>query len=120
MLKAMVIGNLGGNPETRYSAQGTPIVSFSVASTEGSGDTKKVEWVRCSVFGRQGELCAQYLAKGRKVFVLGRLSTHTFEGQDGAPRFSVELNADTVQFIDSRQADAAPSESTGDDDAIPF
>lgn len=125
MLTAAVIGNLGSEPETKFTPSGAQVCSFSVASTTGTGEAKKTEWVRVSVWGKQAEMCQQYLAKGRKVYVSGRLNSRAYDGSDGQKRFSLDLNADSVQFIDSRPRDDAPAAGAKasdpeDFDSIPF
>src|SRR5689334_1141659 len=107
LCKATIIGNLGGDPEMRYTAAGRPFTTFSVACnrtyTTGEGDRKEqTEWFRVIAGGRLAEICSQYLSKGRQVYVEGRLSTRTFEGSDGKTRFSVEISASEVQMIGPR------------------
>ena len=106
MNKMTVIGNLGSDPEMRYTPNGQAVTSFSVATnykyTTPEGERRdETEWFRVSVFGRQAETCNQYLAKGRKVYVEGRLKSRTYETKDGQTRFSNEIFANDVRFIDS-------------------
>ena len=105
MNKMLVIGNLGRDPEMRYTPSGQAVTSFTIATnykyTTADGESKEeTEWFRVSVFGRQAESCNQYLAKGRKVFVEGRLRSRTYETRDGETRFSNEITASDVRFID--------------------
>ena len=109
MNKMMVIGNLGGDPEMRYTPGGQAVTSFSVATnykyTTADGEAhEETEWFRVSAWGRLAETCNQYLAKGRKVYVEGRLKSHSFEGRDGQTRFSNEISATDVRFIDASAA----------------
>ena len=106
MNKMMVIGNLGGDPEMRYTPSGQAVTSFRVATnykyTTADGESRdETEWFTVSVWGRQAETCNQYLAKGRKVFVEGRLKSRTYETRDGQTRFVNEINATDVRFIDT-------------------
>jgi single-strand DNA-binding protein len=105
MNKMMVIGNLGRDPEMRYTPSGQAVTNFTVATnykyTTADGESREeTEWFRVSVWGRQAETCNQYLAKGRKVFVEGRLRSRTYETRDGETRFSNEITASDVRFLD--------------------
>ena len=106
MNKMMVIGNLGGDPEMRYTPSGQAVTSFSVATnykyTTADGESRdETEWFRVSAWGRLAETCNQYLTKGRKVFVEGRLKSRTYETRDGQTRFSNDIFATDVKFIDT-------------------
>lgn len=112
LCKIAIIGNLGGDPETRYTANGTRVLSFSVAvnrfRTSPDGQRiEETEWFRVSAFGRLAEL-DQYLAKGRRVYIDGRFSSRQFQGQDGQMRTSLEIAANDIQFFEPRRD--APAE----------
>lgn len=97
---AQIIGNLGTDPETKTLKSGNTVCSFSVAvNGRDENGEDKVTWVRVSAWGKTGELCQQFLAKGRQVFVAGRLSQREYEDKNGVKRTSLELNAEGVQFI---------------------
>ncbi len=132
--KVIVLGNLGQDPELRHTASGRPVATLRVATneqwTDQSGERKeRTEWHNVVVWGRQAENCAQYLSKGRQVFVEGRLQTRKWEDRDGNPRYTTEIVADRVQFIGGQGgAAAAPPDNgpadfgpppAGDDD-VPF
>jgi len=130
LCKATIIGNLGGDPEMRYTPAGRPFTTFSVAcnrtySTQEGERREETEWFRVTAWARLAEVCSQYLSKGSKVYVEGRLSTRSWEGADGQKRFNVEISATEMQILDSRpRADGggghmAP-EDVGDLDSIPF
>ena len=110
MLKASVIGNLGNDPEMKYSANGAPFLRFNVASNfrartpEGQWEDK-TEWVRCTVFGQRAESLSQYLKKGMRVFVDGRLEARPWTDQQGGVRAGLELVASDVEFMSSRSED---------------
>jgi single-strand DNA-binding protein len=110
MLKASVIGNLGNDPEMKYSANGAPFLRFNVASNfrtrtpEGQWEDK-TEWVRCTVFGQRAESLSQYLKKGMRVFVDGRLEARPWTDQQGGVRAGLELIATDVEFMSSRSED---------------
>jgi single-strand DNA-binding protein len=107
MNKIMVIGNLGSDPEMRYTPNGQPVTNFNVATnhryTGSDGEQRdETEWFRVSVFGRQAESCNQYLAKGRKVFVDGRLKSRTYQDRNGETRVSLEITAQDVRFLSTQ------------------
>ena len=113
MNKILVIGNLGSDPEMRYLPSGDAVTSFSVATnrrytTRDGQQVDETEWFRVSAWRRLAEQTSQYLSKGSKVYVEGRFSSRTWQGQDGQTRVSNEINADRVVFLDSR------GQSTGD------
>lgn len=105
--KVMVIGNLGADPEMRYTANGNAVTTFNVATNESwtdqAGERKeRTEWFSVVTWNRLAETCAQYLTKGRSVYVEGRLQTRSWEGQDGQKRYRTEVIADTVRFLGGR------------------
>jgi single-strand DNA-binding protein len=103
--KVILIGNLGRDPELRYTQGGGPVASLSVATTrkwrnkQSNELVEETEWHRVSVFGQQAEHCNNYLSKGRMVYVEGRLRTRSYDDKDGVKRYSTEVVADTVQFL---------------------
>jgi single-strand DNA-binding protein len=106
--KVIVVGNLGRDPEMRYTPQGTPVCTFSVASNERrkdkSGEMQDVTtWFRVTVWGKQAETVSKYLTKGRSVYVEGRLHVEEWTDKEGKTRHTLELNASDVQFIDGGQ-----------------
>jgi single-strand DNA-binding protein len=114
--KVILVGNLGQDPEIRYTADGRPIANFSIATSEtwrdkNSGERReKTEWHRVVVFGKLAEICGEYLSKGRQVYIEGKLQTRKWQGQDGQDRYTTEVVVDvrgTMQMLGSR--DAGPS-----------
>jgi single-strand DNA-binding protein len=102
--KVILIGNLGQDPEMRYTSNGTPVANFSLATNEkySTGDgqmQERTEWHRVVVFGRTAENCANYLAKGRQAYVEGRLQTRQWEDRDGNRRYTTEIVAREVRFL---------------------
>jgi single-strand DNA-binding protein len=102
--RVVVVGNLGRDPEMRYTASGTPVANFPVATNrrwkDGEGNMQEeTTWFRVSVFGRQAEVCSQYLEKGRMVLCEGEIRTSQYEDQQGVTRYSWELRASTVRFL---------------------
>jgi single-strand DNA-binding protein len=139
----IIVGNVGRDPEMRYTPSGQAVTSFSVATnrqyTNNNGETvKETIWFRVSAWGKQAETCNQYLKKGSKVLVEGRLTADAntggpriWTGQDGAPHASFEVSAQTVRFLSSRSETAEPSMGgtpgmddgmapAGDEGDIPF
>ena len=106
--KLIFIGNLGNTPETRYTAKGDPVTSFSVATSRRYGEVDETTWFRVSVWGKQAEACNQYLHKGSKVLVEGRLrpdsngNPTTFQRKDGTWGASFEVTAENVRFLTAK------------------
>ncbi|MCI0390536.1 MAG: single-stranded DNA-binding protein [Acidobacteria bacterium] len=105
--KITIVGYLGRNPELRYTPQGTAICNMSIATTEkrknASGQTEEhTIWFRVTAWGRQAESAAEYLAKGRQVYVEGRLRLEEYTDRDGNLRTSPEVNANDIQFLGQR------------------
>ena len=103
--KILIIGNLGTDPEMRYTPNGNPVTSFNVATnrtyTTSEGEKREeTEWFRVVAWNQLAEQCNQYLTKGRKVYVEGRLKSDTWTGNDGQLRFTNEINANQVVFLD--------------------
>ena len=111
----VIAGNVGRDPEMRYTPSGTAVTSFSVAVNESytnnNGEkVKKTVWFRVSAWGKQAEICNQYVKKGQMILVEGRLTgdqatggPRVWTGQDGQPRASFEITASVVRFLSSRQ-----------------
>jgi len=105
--KATLIGNLGRDPEVRHTQDGKAVASFSIATTDkwkdkATGEAReKTEWHRIVAFGRLAEICADYLAKGRQVYIEGRLRTRSWE-KDGVTRYTTEVEAAVMQMLGSR------------------
>jgi single-strand DNA-binding protein len=102
--KVLLLGNLGQNPELRYSQTQTAICRFSIATAErqkgADGNwTEKTEWHKIVTFGRVAENCGKYLQKGKQVFVDGRIQTSKWQDQEGKDRYTTEIIANEVQFI---------------------
>ena len=132
--KVMLIGNLGRDPELRYTQSGQAVANFTLATNEQwtnrNGEREeRTEWHRIVVWGRQAEICGEYLSKGRQVYVEGRLQTREWEDRDGNKRNTTEVSANKVLMLGPRgEASAEVTESpepTGpppgpEKDDIPF
>jgi len=102
--KIILVGNLGRDPELRYTPQGTPVCSFSMATNERRKDkTGELQdhtlWFRVTLWGRQAETASQYLTKGRPVYIEGRLRVEEWTDRDGKARQTLEVHASDMQFI---------------------
>ena len=106
--KVILIGNLGADPEVRYSAAGSAVTNARLATTDQwrdrqSGEQQeRTEWHRVVFFGRLAEVAGEYLKKGSKVFVEGRLQTRKWQGQDGQDRYTTEIVVNDMQMLDGR------------------
>lgn len=135
--KIIIVGNLGGDPEMRYLPSGQGVTNFSVATNRRytTGDEQQVDettWFRVSAWGRLAETCNQYLKRGSKVLIEGRLNVDPQSGGpriwtrgDGTPGASFEITAQTVKFLSTRSDDAsfqsnAPDNNMPAEDDIPF
>lgn len=106
--KVIVVGNLGGDPETRYMPSGSAVTNMTVATNETwkdkqTGEQKeRTEWHRVAMFGRLAEIAAEYLRKGSQVYIEGKLRTRKWQGQDGQDRYTTEIIADEMQMLGGR------------------
>jgi single-strand DNA-binding protein len=116
--KAIIVGTLGQDPDVKYTASGSPVVNISVATNESWKDkttgenVEKTEWHRIVIFGKLGEIAAQYLKKGSQVYFEGKIQTRKWQDQTGNDRYSTEIVANEMQMLGGR-----PS---GGDSAVPF
>jgi len=134
--KVILVGNLGRDPEVRYTTSGTPVANFTMATTDrwndpSSGERKeRTEWHRIVVWGKQAEIVGEYLRKGRQVYVEGSLQTREWTDREGNKRYTTEVRAQRVQMLgkpSDRDADAddqgravAEPDSGYEEDDVPF
>ncbi len=140
--KVTLIGNLGRDPELRYTANGRPVANFTLATNESwtnrEGEREeRTEWHRIVAWGKLAEICAEHLSKGKQVYIEGRIQTRDWEDREGNKRRTTEVVADTIQFVgprpsggDAGSGDSFQDPSSGDepqgpvgkgpDDEIPF
>jgi single-strand DNA-binding protein len=119
--KVILVGNLGADPETRYTASGSAVTNISLATTDSwrdknSGETQeRTEWHRVVFFNRLAEIAGEYLRKGRQVYVEGRLQTRKWQDQNGQDRYTTEIVANEMQMLGGRDegTGAPPSQSSG-------
>lgn len=123
MNKLTIIGNLTGDPESRTTSGGVNVTTFTVAvnrrnKKEGQNEA---DFFRVSAWRQLGENCLKFLAKGRKVAVVGAVSVHTYTGNDGNTRASLEVNADEVEFLSPKSESIDPQTNyTKVDETLPF
>ena len=144
--KVILVGNLGGDPELRYTGSGTAVCNFSVATTESYKDrdgnqVENTEWHRVVAWARLAEICGEYLHKGKQVYIEGYLQTRKWEGRDGNTMYTTEIVAQNMQMLggrgdgdfggggrgavdgpssDAQPAGPSPNDAGVTDDDIPF
>jgi single-strand DNA-binding protein len=119
--KVILVGRLGTDPEVKTISGGNTVARLSLATSENWMDKQgqkqeRTEWHRVVVWGKLAELCGKYLAKGRQVYVEGRLQTRSWEDQQGQKRYTTEIVANTIQFLGSGATAGASSHASGDQD----
>ena len=119
----IIIGNLGNEPELRYTASGVPVTSFNVAvnrrwTKEDGSPGEETTWFRVSAWRKLGETCAQYLHKGRQVMVIGRVSARAYTTADGEQRASLEVTALDVRFLGASRNEEGLVETAEDEEAF--
>ena len=129
--RVILVGNLGADPEMRYTASGTAVCKFRIATTETRTDRQgnrqeRTDWHRIVAWGKLAEICGQYLAKGKQVYIEGRIRNDTWE-KEGVKQYSYEVWADTMQMLGTRQGverepepPFPPPEGGAPEDDIPF
>lgn len=120
--RAIVVGNLGSDPEVRFTQTGQAVANFRLATNESWTDKNgekqdRTEWHRIIVWGKQAELCGQFLKKGRQVYVEGRLQTREWADKEGKKNYTTEITANSVVFLGSGPRDGAGSGSASRDSA---
>lgn len=113
---AIVVGNLGKDPEVRFTQSGRAVANFPIATSESwtgqdGSSQERTEWHNIVVWGKQAESCGQYLSKGRQVFVQGRIQTRKWTDQNGQDRYTTEIVAQRVQFLGGGGGARASQES---------
>ena len=138
--KLIVYGNVGKDPELRYTSNGTPVCNFSLATSEKRGDKETTTWFRVTFFGKQAEVASQYLQKGKSVYIEGRVTLDKYIDRDGKERQSLEVFGTELKLMDKRGGEGQSYQRSGydqtrkgtedhnqrvqggdaDDDTIPF
>jgi single-strand DNA-binding protein len=122
--KVMLIGNVGTDPEMRYTANGNAVTTFRLACSRNfagqDGERREeTEWFTVVTWNKLAETCSQFLQKGRRAYVEGRLQTRSWEGQDGQKRYRTEVIANTVLFLDRAQAAPMDDAMAPDPEEVP-
>ena len=127
--KAIIVGNLGADPEIRYTQSGTAVASFRVATTErwkgqDGQMQEQTEWHSCNAWGKLAEICGKYLQRGSKVYVEGSINTRKWQDKTGADRYSTEIKVREMKMLDNKggsggRSDAPDAPPMGDD-SVPF
>ncbi len=129
--KVILVGHLGGDPESRFTPGGTAVATFSIATNESRKNSEgnwedHTEWHRCVMFGKSAELAGELLKKGQLVYTEGKLQTRNWEDKDGIKRYTTEVVCDMFTMLgrkmdaDSNQQAAPASTSNDDEDDLPF
>ena len=118
--RVLIIGNVGTDPEMRFTPNGNPVTSFSVATnrtytTADGGKKEETEWFSVVTWNKLAENCNQFLGKGRRVYVEGRLRTRSWEGQDGQKHYKTEVIANQVLFLDREVALRTPPDAAAEE-----
>ena len=116
--KVILVGNLGRDPELRYTPQGTPVCSFTMATNERRKDKNgemqdHTTWFKITLWGRQAETASQYLTKGRPIYIEGRLRVDEWTDRDGKPRYTLDVQATDMQFIGGGRTEDAMAARAG-------
>lgn len=130
--RVILIGNLGKDPDIKYSQAGLAIVNFSLATTEKIKEEQKTEWHNIVVFGKLAEVCGKYLSKGKQVYIEGRIQTEEWTDKDGVKRYTTKIIANQMIMLgvkgeeksdvkeDKHQKEMKAYESQKQDDDLPF
>lgn len=110
--KVILVGNLGKDPEARYTKDGKAVVTFSLATSEKWKDKTKVEWHKIVVFGKLAEICEKYLKKGKQVYIEGRLQTRSWD-KDGQTHYMTEIIADQMRMLSDSTQDQRSQSTDG-------
>jgi len=122
--KVILVGNLGADPDMRYTPSGQGVCELRLATSESWNDKngqrqERTEWHRIVVWGKRAEVCSKYLSKGRQVYVEGRIQTRTYDDKDGNKRYITEIIASDVQFLSGGGGDRRDGARGGRDDGPP-
>ena len=124
--RAIIIGRVGKDPETKYTAGGAPVTSFSVATNERwrdkeSGEDKEVtDWHQVVLFGKPAELAGEYIKRGSKVYIEGKSRTEKYQNRDGVTMYSTKIHANIFQVLDDQQPSTAPARQKKEEDSEPI
>ena len=114
--KAILVGRLGKDPEIKYTPSGTAIANFTIATSENYKDKdgqkqERTEWHKIVAFGKLAEICGEYLAKGKQVYIEGRIQTRSWDDKDGNKKYMTEIVANTMQMLGKPDAAVSPGQT---------
>ncbi|MFH1852110.1 MAG: single-stranded DNA-binding protein [Candidatus Neomarinimicrobiota bacterium] len=126
--KVILVGHLGGVPESRYTPSGSAVANFNLATNESwrtadGTNEEHTEWHRCILFGKLAERAKEFLKKGQMIYFEGRLRTRSWEDKDGVKRYTTEVIGDNFTMLGKKEADSAPADDVpagNEDDDLPF
>lgn len=119
--KVILMGRLTKNPELRHTDSGKAVCNFSIAVSEGYGENQRTEFINCVAWNKSAEFVDKYFTKGRMIIVDGRISTRTWEGQDGKKNYATEVIANQVSFGESKKnSETSGDEPSEDDEFVPL
>lgn len=122
--KAILIGNLGADPEVKYTQSGTAVANFNLAVTEtwtkDGKKEEKTEWLRIVAFSRLAEICGEYLTKGSKCYIEGKIQTRQWDDKDGNKRYTTEIVAREMKMISAKGEKWEPTKPAETGDDVPF
>ena len=116
----MIVGNLGRDPEMRYTQDSVPVTSFSVAVNEKRGENEQTTWFKVTAWRKLAEICNEYLRKGQPVMVIGRVNASAWKDKDGNPRASLEVTASDVRFLGGAGDNGHRAAEEVDEESVPF
>lgn len=118
--KAILMGRLTHDPELRHTGTGKPVATFTVAIDNGYGENKKTDFINCVAWNKTAEFVAKWFSKGQMIIVEGRISTRTWDGNDGRKNYATEVVAHEVQFGESKKTESTPKDTSDDFEPLPF
>lgn len=118
--KAILMGRLTKDPELRHTGTGKPVATFTVANDNGHGETKKTDFINCVAWNKTAEFVSKWFSKGQMIVVVGRLSTRSWESQDGRKNYATEVVANEAYFGESKKEETSPKDTSEDFEELPL
>lgn len=123
--KVNLLGNLGQDPELRYTKNDKAVCNFTIATTDSWGENETTDWHKIVAWGKTGENCEKYLSKGSKVDIEGKLKTRSWQDNEGKKHYVTEIHVENIIFLDNRNTSSAETTTQGEweepeDDDLPF
>lgn len=118
--KAILMGRLTKDPELRHTGTGKPVATFTVATDNGHGETKKTDFINCVAWNKTAEFVSKWFSKGQMIVVVGRLSTRSWESRDGRKNYATEVVTNEVYFGESKKEETSPEDTSEDFEELPL